>query len=158
MEDATRDELCALMDKLLINSLDLIEQDVQLSQNIENLTTEGRIDLAHTRFTKGPHAASAVQLPTEDYKQFRALKTVSVTSDEFLAIPQMTLESHPVEADEDRIDPAAWFGILRPASLNSAREKFTRSLDSIVERANVRVTLTHYLNLFAMLNKRKSEL
>uniref|UniRef100_A0A182N614 Vacuolar ATPase assembly protein VMA22 n=1 Tax=Anopheles dirus TaxID=7168 RepID=A0A182N614_9DIPT len=159
-----REEVCELMDKLLLNSLDLIEQDVRLSQDIERLTTEGQLDLAHTRFTKGPNAASAVQLPTEDYKPFRALRTVSESvdgakdEDTPRAIPRLTLECHPVAVDEGRIDPATWFGILRPPSLNSAKDRFTRSLDTIVERANVRATLTSYLNVFGVLNKRKSEL
>uniref|UniRef100_A0A182QNQ7 Vacuolar ATPase assembly protein VMA22 n=1 Tax=Anopheles farauti TaxID=69004 RepID=A0A182QNQ7_9DIPT len=159
-----KEELCELMDKLLLNSLDLIEQDVRLSQDIERLTTEGQLELAHTRFTKGPNAASAVQLPTEDYKPFRALRTVSeekpIENDTNRpdAIPHLTLECHPVAVDEGRIDPASWFGILRPPSLNNAKERFTRSLDTIVERANVRATLISYLNVYDVLNKRKSEL
>ncbi|XP_058116149.1 uncharacterized protein LOC131288195 [Anopheles ziemanni] len=158
MENTDREELCELMDKLLINSLELVERDVQLSQDIDRLMTEGQIDLAHTRFTKGPNAVSAIQLPAEDYKPFRALHTVAVAPDESAgALPHMTLESHPVDAEEDRIDPASWFGILRPPTLNSAKDKFTRSLESIVERANVRVTLGHYLGLFAALNKHNSE-
>uniref|UniRef100_A0AAG5CYI7 Vacuolar ATPase assembly protein VMA22 n=1 Tax=Anopheles atroparvus TaxID=41427 RepID=A0AAG5CYI7_ANOAO len=151
------EELCELMDKLLINSLELVERDVQLSQDIERLTTDGQMDLAHTRFTKGPNAVSAVQLPAEDYKPFRALRTLAVGPDESAgSIPHMALESHPVNAEEERIDPASWFGILRPPTLNSAKEKFTRSLETIVERANVRVTLAHYLSMFATLNKQKS--
>ncbi|KFB40782.1 hypothetical protein ZHAS_00008213 [Anopheles sinensis] len=156
MENTDREELCELMDKILINSLELVEQDVQLSQDIDRLMTEGQIDLAHTRFTKGPNAVSAVQLPAEDYKPFRALRTVAITPDES-TLPHMSLESHPVDAEEERIDPASWFGILRPPTLNSAKDKFTRSLESIVERANVRVTLGHYLSLFAALNKQNAK-
>uniref|UniRef100_A0A182JP83 Vacuolar ATPase assembly protein VMA22 n=1 Tax=Anopheles christyi TaxID=43041 RepID=A0A182JP83_9DIPT len=161
MENASKEELCELMDKLLLNSLELIEQDVQLSQDIGRLTTEGQMELAHTRFTKGPNAVSAVQLPTEDYKPFQALHTVKVKedTDEPEIISCRTLESHPVNAEEgERIDPSAWFGILRPPSLNNAKERFTRSLDSIIERANVRVRLSSYLNMFEMLHKRKTEL
>ncbi|XP_052889765.1 uncharacterized protein LOC128298073 [Anopheles moucheti] len=160
MENSSKDDLCELMDKLLINSLELIEQDVQLSQDIARLTTEGQMELAHTRFTKGPMAVSAVQLPTEDYKEFRALHTVSKDDDasDSSTIPQLSLDSHPVDVDVGRIDPSGWFGILRPPSLNNAKERFTRSLDSIVERANVRIKLNSYLNVFGMLHKRTTEL
>ncbi|XP_053659838.1 uncharacterized protein LOC128708883 [Anopheles marshallii] len=160
MENPSKDELCELMDKLLINSLELIEQDVQLSQDIARLTTEGQMELAHTRFTKGPMAVSAVQLPTEDYKEFRALHTVTEDDDgsDLPTIPQLSLDSHPVDVDVGRIDPSGWFGILRPPSLNNAKERFTRSLDSIVERANVRIKLNSYLNVFEMLHKRTTEL
>ncbi|XP_058059911.1 uncharacterized protein LOC131210650 [Anopheles bellator] len=155
MEDFGTDDLCALLDKLLVNSLELIERDVRLSQEADRLISDGKLDLAHTRFTKGPNAVSVVQLPTEDYNPFRALSTVAVSPDE-QGVPQLTLERHVVQASEERIDPASWFGILRPPTLNSARDKFARSLDAIVERANVRATLSSYLNVFAMLNKRKS--
>uniref|UniRef100_A0A8W7P237 Phosphatidic acid phosphatase type 2/haloperoxidase domain-containing protein n=1 Tax=Anopheles coluzzii TaxID=1518534 RepID=A0A8W7P237_ANOCL len=159
MENASKEELCELMDKLLLNSLDLIEQDVRLSQDIARLTTEGQMELAHTRFTKGPNAVSAVQLPTEDYKPFQALATVQVeeaVEDDADPIQHRTLERHPVGDAEDgasRIDPSAWFGILRPPSLNIAKERFARSLDTIVERANVRVRLSSYLNMFELLQK-----
>lgn len=162
MENASKEQLCELMDKLLIGSLELIERDVELSQDIARLTTEGQMELAHTRFTKGPNAVSAVQLPTEDYKPFRALHT-TVSKEEGTdgvidSIPHLSLESHPVDVDEERIDPSSWFGILRPPSLNTAKERFTRSLDSIVERANVRIKLGSYLHVFDMLQKRKTEL
>ncbi|XP_052863103.1 coiled-coil domain-containing protein 115-like [Anopheles cruzii] len=155
MEDIGKDDLCALLDKLLLSSLELIEQDVRLSQETNRLIADGKLDLAHTRFTKGPNAVSVVQLPTEDYNPFRALSTVAVSPDN-QGVPQLTLERHAVQASEERIDPASWFGILRPPTLNSARDKFARSLDAIVERANVRATLGSYLNVFAILNKRKS--
>ncbi|XP_049277492.1 uncharacterized protein LOC125760930 [Anopheles funestus] len=160
MENASKDELCELMDKLLINTLELIEQDVQLSQDIARLTTEGQMELAHTRFTKGPMAVSAVQLPTEEYKEFRALQTVKQDEDASgsAGIPHLSLDSHPVDADEGLIDPSSWFGILRPPSLNNAKERFTRALDSIVERANVRIKMNSYLNVFEMLHKRTAAL
>uniref|UniRef100_A0A182PQW0 Vacuolar ATPase assembly protein VMA22 n=1 Tax=Anopheles epiroticus TaxID=199890 RepID=A0A182PQW0_9DIPT len=161
MENASKDELCELMDKLLLNSLELIEQDVQLSQDIARLTTEGQMELAHTRFTKGPNAVSAVQLPTEDYKPFQALHTVKVEEDanEPGTIPHRKLEHHLVDGEDGgHIDPSAWFGILRPPSLNNAKERFIRSLDTIVERANVRSKLSSYLNMFEILQKRKTEL
>uniref|UniRef100_A0A182YQM2 Vacuolar ATPase assembly protein VMA22 n=2 Tax=Anopheles stephensi TaxID=30069 RepID=A0A182YQM2_ANOST len=160
MENASKEQLCELMDKLLISSLELIERDVELSQDIARLTTEGQMELAHTRFTKGPNAVSAVQLPTEDYKPFRALHT-TVSKDEGTdgdtgSILHLALASHPVDGAAERIDPSSWFGILRPPSLNTARERFTRSLDSIVERANVRIQLGSYLKVFEMLHKRNT--
>ncbi|XP_050071385.1 uncharacterized protein LOC126559296 [Anopheles maculipalpis] len=158
MENASKEQLCELMDKLLISSLELIERDVELSQDIARLTTEGQMELAHTRFTKGPNAVSAVQLPTKDYKPFRALHTTVSKDDAAGSIPHLSLESHPIDGDEGRIDPSSWFGILRPPSLNTAKERFTRSLHSIVERANVRIKLGSYLQVFDTLQNRKTEL
>uniref|UniRef100_A0A1Q3FKF6 Vacuolar ATPase assembly protein VMA22 n=1 Tax=Culex tarsalis TaxID=7177 RepID=A0A1Q3FKF6_CULTA len=153
----TRDEICQLMDKLLLHSLDLIEQEVTLKTTIEAIANDGQLDLAHTRFTKGPTAVSAVQLPTEDYKSFAALNTVAESRDD-LENTKLDLEQHQVDKEAGRIDPIRWFGILIPASLQSARKKFTKTLDYVVECANVQIQLQNALLSYDKLNKRKSEL
>lgn len=153
----SRDEICQLMDKLLLHSLDLMEQEVKLKTTIEAIANDGQLDLAHTRFTKGATAVSAVQLPTEDYKPFSALNTVAEGKDD-LDNPQLDLERNQVDKEEGRIDPIRWFGILVPASLQSARKKFVQSLDYVVECANVQIQLKNALLSYEKLNKMKSEL
>lgn len=45
-------ELKELMDKLIIQTLQLVEEDVVLKINIEKLTNEGALNLAKTRYEK----------------------------------------------------------------------------------------------------------
>ncbi|XP_058447354.1 coiled-coil domain-containing protein 115-like [Malaya genurostris] len=153
----TRDEICQLMDKLLLHSLELIEQEVELKTKIEAITNEGRLDLAQTRYHKSQHSVSSVQLPTEDYKPFKALNSLTEDQDE-LGNTKLQLESHEVDKESDYIDPIRWFGILIPSTLQNARKKFTRSLDYVVECANVQIQLKNTLINYAKLNKMKSEL
>lgn len=46
----TRDEVCELMDKVLLQTIELIEQDVTIKLNIEKLQNQGYLDLAKTRY------------------------------------------------------------------------------------------------------------
>ncbi|XP_001656747.2 coiled-coil domain-containing protein 115 [Aedes aegypti] len=153
----TRDEVCQLMDKLLLHSLELMEQEVKLKTTIETVTNDGQLDLAHTRFTKGPQSVSAVQLPTEDYRDFSALNSLTEDRDE-LGNAQLSLDQHPVDKEAGYIDPIRWFGILIPATLQSARTKFGRALEYVVECGNVQIQLRNALLSYGTLRKLKAEL
>ncbi|XP_062565826.1 uncharacterized protein LOC134228069 [Armigeres subalbatus] len=151
---ATREDVCQLMDKLLIHSLELMEQEIKLKTTIEAVTNDGQLDLAHTRFTKGSHSVSAVQLPTEDYKDFSALNSLSEDRDELDNV-KIALDNHPVDKEAGYIDPVRWFGILMPPTLQSARNKFCRALEYVVECGNVQIQLRNVLLNYEKLNKMK---
>lgn len=153
----TREEVCQLMDKLLLHSLELMEQEVRLKTTIEAVTNDGQLDLAYTRFTKGAHTVSAVQLPTEDYKDFKALNSLTEETDE-LGNRKLELDRHPVDREAGFIDPVRWFGILIPPTLQTARDKFSRALEYVVECGNVQIQLRNVLLNYAKLNKKKMEL
>ncbi|XP_055641995.1 coiled-coil domain-containing protein 115 [Toxorhynchites rutilus septentrionalis] len=153
----SRDDICLLMDKLMIQSLELIEQEVKLKTNIETITNDGQLDLAYTRYTKGPNSASAVQLPTEDYKEFKALCSVEETRDE-LGDVKLNLTKHEVNHESGYINPLRWFGILIPETLQKARDKFSRSLEYVVECANVQIELRNLLLCYEQLNKLKNDM
>ncbi|XP_053696087.1 coiled-coil domain-containing protein 115 [Sabethes cyaneus] len=153
----TREEVCLLMDELLIRSLELVEQEVKLKTTIEAITNEGRLNLAQTRYHKGPNSVSSVQLPTEDYKEFNALNTVTESKDDE-GITKLKLEQHPVDKDNGYIDPIRWFGVLIPPTLQDARKKFTRSVEFVVECANVQIELRSILLKFEELNKMKNNM
>lgn len=153
----SRDEVCQLMDKLLLHSLELMEQEVRLKTTIEAVTNDGQLDLAHTRFTKGAHTVSAVQLPTEDYRDFSALNSLTENRDE-LGQVQLSLDNHPVDKETGHIDPIRWFGILIPATLQSARTKFGRALEYVVECGNVQIQLRNVLLNYGALKRLKAEL
>ncbi|XP_055547659.1 coiled-coil domain-containing protein 115 [Wyeomyia smithii] len=153
----TRDEICSLMDDLLIQSLELMEQEVKLKTTIEAITNEGRLDLAQTRYHKGPNTVSSVQLPTEDYKEFRALNSLVEERDEEGNI-KLQLEQHPVDKDSGYIDPIRWFGVLIPPTLQNARNKYTRALEYVVECANVQIQLRKALLKFEELDAMKNNM
>lgn len=98
---------------------------------------------------------SITQLPTDDDKEFNALKTVSRSGDD-LAI-QYLLESHEINKEENYIDPMNWFGILTPQTLKVAREKYQKAIELSVEAVNVRQRISKNVELIQKLKQVKKE-
>lgn len=92
------------------------------------------------RYAHGPNSVSMSHLPceSEDSRDFNALKTVSSGRDEknFDALV-FELETHEIDKETDHVDPVKWFGILVPQSLRTAKDRFEKSLELIIESANV---------------------
>ncbi|XP_070492773.1 coiled-coil domain-containing protein 115-like [Chironomus tepperi] len=127
----------SLLDKVILQTLELVEEDLTIKISIEKLTNEGALNLAKTRYTQGSSSVSITQLPTEDEeKEFKALRTVERNEDD--TAMQFTLESHEIDKDNDYIDPMHWFGILTPQTLKTARDKYQKAIELSVESANVR--------------------
>ncbi|CAG9802128.1 unnamed protein product [Chironomus riparius] len=127
----------SLLDKVILQTLELVEEDLTLKISIEKLSNEGALNLAKTRYTQGSNSVSTTQLPSEDEeKEFKALRTVERNENDIAV--QFTLESHEIDKDNDYIDPMLWFGILTPQTLKTAREKYQKAIELSVESANVR--------------------
>ncbi|XP_055614151.1 coiled-coil domain-containing protein 115-like [Uranotaenia lowii] len=152
-----RDEICQLMDKLLIRSLELVQEEVKLKTYIESTTNDGQLSLAQTRFYKGPTSVSAVQLPTEDSKEMNPLSALEETIDD-VGNPQVQLVKYPVDKEAGYPDPIKWFGVLVPASLQKARTTFGKALDYVVDCANVQMELRNVLLAYDQLKERKINL
>lgn len=98
---------------------------------------------------------STTQLPTEEDKEFKALKTV--TRNEDSSIVQFTLETHTIDKEQKFIDPSNWFGILTPQSLKDAREKYEKAIELSVEALNVRSQISKNLEMIQKLKKVQQE-
>lgn len=99
---------------------------------------------------------SISQLPTDDDREFKALKTLSRTeSDELCS--QFSLETHEVDKEQNYIDPSNWFGILVPQTLRAAREKYEKAIELSVESANVRNCIVKNCDLIQKLKAVKLE-
>jgi hypothetical protein len=81
---------------------------------------------------------SASQLPaeSEDAREFKALKTISRAKNN-LDSPEFALEKHSIDKDTDHVDPVKWFGILVPQSLKTARDRYEKATELVVESVNV---------------------
>lgn len=91
-----------------------------------------------SRYAQGANSVSTHQLPGEsdEGREFRALKTISKDSSDLNAAVY-SLEVHDVDKDSDYIDPINWFGILVPQSLKTARERYEKAIELVVELANI---------------------
>lgn len=149
MDTINRNEL---VDKLTIEMLDLIEQQVKCKINIENLVAHGHLQIAKTRYTQGTRTVSTSQLPTENSNEFKALNTVERVQNDIGDL-QFNLNVQNVDKDEGFIDPINWFGILVPQSLQLAKEAFKKSVALSSECANIQSSLWRTMSNILLLKK-----
>lgn len=98
------------------------------------------------------------QLPaeSEDTREFKALKTIARKQTE-LESAEFELETHPVDKESDHIEPINWFGILVPQSLKTARERYEKAIELVIESANVEQRLKKNYDLIDKLKTIKSD-
>lgn len=131
-------EKSQILDKLILEMLSLMEQQVQCKVNIERTTNEGQLFIAKSRYTQGSQTISTSQLPTENSIEFSAISKVSQKADEnSISKDKFVLETTKVDKDSGLIDPIKWFGVLVPRALHQAKESFQKSLELVVESANI---------------------
>jgi hypothetical protein len=94
-------------------------------------------------------------LPTEDDREFYALKTVARVQDESSHATQFELEKHDVDKESNHIDPTHWFGILIPQSLKTAKNRYEKAIDLSIEAANVRQRIAKNCDLIGKLRQIK---
>lgn len=138
-----KEEVCELLDKLTIEMLDLIQQNIHNKIQVENASIEGQLLIAKSRYLKGSSTVSVSQLPTENTAEFNALATISQTNptNELGSEALLELNLNPVDKANGYIDPINWFGILVPQCLQAARDKFQRSIRYACECANIQINL-----------------
>lgn len=141
-----------LVDKLTVEMLDLIEQQVQCKMNMGKLMAQGQIHIAKTRYTQGTRTVSSSQLPTENSPEFKALSTVERTSNDVGDL-QLHLNVQNVNKDEGYVDPIKWFGILVPQSLQIARDAFKKSVEYSCECASIQSSLWRTMSNILLLKK-----
>lgn len=141
-----------LVDKLTIEMLDLIEQQVKCKMNIENLIAQGKIQIAKTRYTQGTRTVSTSQLPTENSHEFNALSTVERVNNDVGDL-QFQLNVQNVNKDDGYVDPIKWFGILVPQSLQLARDAFKKSIEYSCECASIQSSLWRTMSNILLLKK-----
>lgn len=137
-----------LEDKLLIELLDLVEQSVISKLNIEQSNNNGQLWMAKARYCQGPQSVAESKLPTENSAEFSALRTVELTDN---SDQSFNMQTAVVDKSTGFVDPLKWFGILVPRSLQVAQQTFIKSLDFVIEAANLQLKLQKTIsNLLAL--------
>lgn len=149
METAT---ICNLMDKLTLNMLVLMEEEVKQKLQVEKAMKNGDILIAKTRYSQGSQSVSSHQLPTEDSREFNALVTLNETTRGTL-----DAEEHEVDKATSHFDPMNLFGILTPQSLASAAKNYKQATLSCVDCANNHIELNDNIEVLKRLKQMKEE-
>lgn len=141
------DKICTLLDKLTLDALSLIEEEVQTKIQIENAMCSGETHLAKSRYILGQNNVSSIQLPTENSNEFEA--TAVVINSGSIA---RELE---VVKQEEQIDPVRWFGYLVPQDLYHAQSMFKQTLHWVVRAANLQTQIIETCTTIHKLNDLK---
>lgn len=118
------------------------------------------ISISFFRYDQGPNSVSIAQIPAEsdDRPDIMPLKTIAHSRDsDELGSTQFSLESHSVDKNCGRVDPLKWFGILVPQSLKTAKERYDKSIELVIESSNVEQKLRKNMELIAKLKNIKSQ-
>lgn len=142
---STKTEICTLLDKELLMLFDLIEQQVQCKLNIENVTIDGQLMIAKSRYINGTQTVSVAQLPTENSNEFNALATVSCDPENSSTTNRFEINRHPIDKNSGHVEPLKWFGILTPQSLLTAQQRFQNAIEYVCECANIQVNVMQTL-------------
>ncbi|CAH1959230.1 unnamed protein product [Acanthoscelides obtectus] len=155
MEKKTH-RICEILDKLTLDALHLIEEEVQLKLNLENAMIGGESHLAKSRYIMGQNNVSALQLPTEDGKEFSAsIKVAEHDSETLLDNPELQLKTVKKSEDESVQEPLRWFGVLVPQNLSHSQNMFRQALQWAVQAVNVQIRLKETINKIGVLKEAK---
>lgn len=141
--DEKINKICNILDKLTLDALLLIEQEIETKLNIENAMSSGETNLAKARYIMGQNKVSAIQLPTEKSTEITATVKVNHNEDETLLEKDIfELQLTNKSEAENVQDPIKWFGVLVPQNLVNAQNMFQQALQWSVKAVNIQTRLT----------------
>ncbi|XP_015120308.1 coiled-coil domain-containing protein 115 [Diachasma alloeum] len=132
-EDIT--EVCEKLDNLLLQTLDLMEEKVVTTIQLENHLRDGHLELAKARYIQGKETVGMLRVPQDtaitslfnletSYPEHSDDETEPSTS----PIPRFSINLKDREEIKEIQDPLKWFGVLVPQSLKTAQKRFQESL------------------------------
>ncbi|CAG9813874.1 unnamed protein product [Phaedon cochleariae] len=152
------DTICDILDKLTLDTLFLMEKEIEMKLNVENSMCQGESHLAKARYIMGQNNVSSIQLPTENTPEFSAaLKVHSEESSQVLGGKSYDLVAIKKTEDQSVVDPMRWFGLLVPLNLSHAQTMFKQALQWTVQAANVQSQLTDMMKILCGLKQFKSQ-
>ncbi|XP_029162790.1 coiled-coil domain-containing protein 115 [Nylanderia fulva] len=155
------DTLSEEIDDLLLHKLELMEEKIRETVQMETLLKDGHIELAKAKYIRGKENISILQVPNnEDTVTSLFDLETSVTNDnDNDAAPSfdISLKKSNNEADGPR-DPVKWFGVLVPQNLRNSQKRFQASVYLSAKIANVQAELNSVLSKLKTLQIQKDNL
>lgn len=133
------DKICAVLDKLTLDALLLIEEQIQTKLNVEDAMSSGENNLAKARYIMGQNKVSAIQLPTENSPEFTAI--VKVYNSKTEKFDSESYEIHKSHETDDVQEPTKWFGVLVPQNVTYAQKMYQQALQWAVKAVNIQSKL-----------------
>lgn len=137
--------ICEVLDKLTIDALTLMEQEIQTKLELEKSMSDGEAHLAKSRYIMGHNFVSTLQLPTENSNEFNASAVLNVEENSNTASDK-TLDLEFKKDDPECANPLRWFGVFVPQNLHYAQTKFKQALVWAAKSANIQIQLNNTLS------------
>ncbi|KAL3285568.1 hypothetical protein HHI36_000098 [Cryptolaemus montrouzieri] len=152
------EEVCDLLDKICLDTLVLMEEEIQMNINLEKSMCEGEMNLAKCRYIMGPNSVSALNIPASPEENIDSL--VSVTNSPSETIPNVK-EYHLNSLDSNKekfANPIRWFSVLAPQNLFTSQAMYKAALRWVVQMVNARNQLNELCDKFESLKLVKASL
>lgn len=155
-------DVCEKLDDLVLRSLELMEEKVVVTIQLEDQLREGHIELAKTRYIRGKENVGILRVPQETSinSLFNLTTTLNTTKLSTTEIPHfdISMKNKDNNADNEIQDPIRWFGLLVPQSLKTAQKRFQDSLYLTTRIANINAELESIPKEIEITKIRKNEL
>lgn len=149
------EKICEILDKLTLDSLTLMEQEIQQKLELEKCMCDGESQLAKSRYIMGRNSVSALQLPSTD--NIVASAIVRREDNDNLYTDEV-LELEVKKKPEESTNPIRWFGVLVPQNLYDVQNKFKQALLWAVKAANTQCQLRAVCVKIAQLEELKERI
>lgn len=119
----------------------------------------GQLLLAKTRYNQGSQSVTVAQIPTENSDDFKSLCYVEEDkSENTVSGMRKHLVRHKVDKSEGYVEPMHWFSVLAPMSLRNAADHFKKSVELVVEAANIQTEIVTIIDRIDRLKLIKAQL
>uniref|UniRef100_A0A6V7HME7 Vacuolar ATPase assembly protein VMA22 n=1 Tax=Bracon brevicornis TaxID=1563983 RepID=A0A6V7HME7_9HYME len=125
------DKVCEQLDNLFLSTLDLIEEKVVTTIQLENHLRDGHLEMAKSRYIRGKESVGLLRIPQDT--EITSLFDLETSyqeehEDEPVDVPRFSINLKDKEELKNIQDPLKWFGVLVPQSLRTAQKRFQESL------------------------------
>jgi hypothetical protein len=93
-------EVCRELDDLMIQTLDLMEEQIKCKLKLQETMKSSCLNLAKARYIMGHNSVSCLQLPTEESAEIAALRTVASSVETKKNLEHMVFELHTVNSEQ----------------------------------------------------------
>lgn len=154
--DKNTDVISEKIDELLLHKLELMEERVSASIQMETLLKDGHIELAKAKYIRGKENISILQVPNNDDTVSLFDLETKINEDDNTASLDISFKKSSNEAELK--DPIKWFGVLVPQSLRNSQKRFQESIYLAAKIANVQAELISVLSKLKTLHLEKDSL
>ncbi|KAH0568262.1 coiled-coil domain-containing protein 115-like [Cotesia glomerata] len=154
------DDVCEKLDNLSIRSLELMDERIALTIQLENQMRDGHIELAKARYIRGKESVGLLQVPQDTtINSLFNLETKYTNDDTNKSITTVNFDISMKSKDNiENQDPIRWFGVLVPQSLKTAQKRFQESIYISAKIANIDAELETIRKNFDESKKLKNNL